>query len=138
MKLKSSLLVLSLFCIPICHAQTCQINRVTSTQLKLSSSYLSQAATSFTVSCETRYAIQFSSRNLTSPNGNSYLINQSNHKLRTQMNISGASSSRWNVPLSQPASTNNKFIVLVQLLDRPNAITPSGTYSDNLYVSLLF
>ena len=138
MKIKLSILVLSLVCIPLGHAKTCQIDRLTSTQLRLSSSYLSQAATSFTVSCDTRYSIQFNSRNLTSSTGNSYLVNQNNSKLRTQMNISGASGSRWNVPLSQPASDNNKFVVLVQLLERPSAFTPAGTYKDNLYVSLMF
>ncbi|OTG67393.1 hypothetical protein [Acinetobacter silvestris] len=138
MKLKLSICVLLLFCIPLGHAKSCQIDRVTSSQLKLSSSYLSQAATSFMVSCDTRYAIQFSSRNLTNSSGSSYLVNETNHKLRTQMNISGASGSRWNVPLSQPAGTNDKFVVLVQLLERPNVLTPAGSYKDNLYVSLMF
>lgn len=54
------------------------------------------------------------------------------------MNISGASDSRWNIPLSQRASDNKKFIIWVQLIDRPNALTPAGVYKDNLYVSLIF
>ena len=138
MKLQVCIIIASFFYVASVEAKPCQIDRFTSNQLRLSSSYLSQAATSFTVSCDTRYAIQFNARNLTNTNGASYLVNQRNNKLRTQMNITGASSSRWNVPLVQPAGVNEKFVVLVQLLERPTAFTPAGTYQDHLYVSLEF
>lgn len=119
-------------------AKQCQIERLTATQLNLSSSYLSQAATSFSVACDSNYAIKFSSRNLVNSTGTSYLINERNSKLRTQMNISGATASRWNSPISQPASEQNKFVVLVQLMERPTSRTPAGVYKDNLYISLMF
>ena len=138
MKIKLSLFVLSILCVSVCQAKQCQIDRMSTTQLRLNSSYQSQAATSFSVSCQSNYAIKFSSRNLMGPSGNSYLVNEKNYKLRTQMNISGASDSRWNIPLSQRAGDNKKFILWVQLIDRPNALTPAGVYKDNLYVSLIF
>lgn len=54
------------------------------------------------------------------------------------MNISGATASRWNSPISQPATNQNKFVVLVQLMERPTAMTPAGVYKDNLYINLMF
>ena len=113
----------------LAHARQCQIERLTATQLNLNASYLSQAATSFSVNCDSRYAIKFNSRNL---------VNEKNYKLRTQMNISGASSSRWNVPLSQAPTGQDKFVVLVQLMERPTARTPAGVYRDSLYINLMF
>ena len=125
-------IIILLFCVaatPIAYAKQCQIERLTSSQLNLSSSYLSQAATSFSVACDSNYAIKFNSRNLT---------NEKNYKLRTQMNISGASASRWNSPIAQPATEQNKFVVLVQLMERPTALTPAGVYKDSLYINLMF
>ena len=138
MKMKILLFLLCLGQISLVYAKQCQIERLTSTQLNLNSSYLSQAATSFSVACDSRYAIQFNSRNLTNSTGSSYLSNEKNYKLRTQMNISGATASRWNSPISQPATNQNKFVVLVQLMERPTAMTPAGVYKDNLYINLMF
>lgn len=133
-----SIILLLGFGLSTVHAKHCQIERIISPQLNLSGRYLSQSATSITVVCDTNYAIQFSARNLTSSNGSSYLVNERNNKLKTQMNISGARSSIWNAPISQPATERNKFIVLVQLVEQPTAYTPAGTYTDNLYVRLVF
>lgn len=138
MKFKLALLILSMCCANYSYAKRCQIEKATASQLNLSSSYLSQAATSFSVSCDSGYAIKFNSRNLTSPAGNSYLIGERNHKIRTQMFISGATSSRWNTPISQPATEQTKFVVLVQLVEQPTASTPAGIYKDSLYVSLMY
>lgn len=138
MKLKFTVLVFSLLLTSLSHAQRCQIDRSTVSELKLNSSYLSQAATSFIVRCDSSYAIQFNSRNLTSTNGSSYLVNEHNHKIRTQMYISGATSSRWNMPISQPPTSLSKFIVLVQLAEQPFALTPAGVYKDSLYVDLIY
>lgn len=138
MKMKILLFLLCLGQISLVYAKQCQIERLTATQLNLNSSYLSQAATSFSVACDSRYAIQFNSRNLTNSTGSSYLSNEKNYKLRTQMNISGATASRWNSPISQPATNQNKFVVLVQLMERPTAMTPVGVYKDNLYINLMF
>jgi len=134
-------IIILLFCVaatPIAYAKQCQIERLTSSQLNLSSSYLSQVATSFSVACDSNYAIKFNSRNLTNATGSSYLVNEKNYKLRTQMNISGASASRWNSPIAQPATEQNKFVVLVQLMERPTALTPAGVYKDSLYINLMF
>ena len=138
MKIKLSLFVLSVLCASVCQAKQCQIDRMSTTQLRLNGTYQSQAATSFSVSCQSNYAIKFNSRNLVGSSGNSYLMNEQNYKLRTQMNISGASDSRWNTPLSQRAGDNQKFVIWVQLIDRPSARTPAGVYRDNLYISLIF
>ncbi|MBV7309681.1 hypothetical protein KVY11_13470 [Acinetobacter sp. CWB-G5] len=120
------------------YAKQCQIENLVATQLNLNASYLSQAATSFSVACDSNYAIKFNTRNLTSASGSSFLINERNNRLRTQMNISGATASRWNAPIFQPATERNKFVVLVQLVDPPSAYTPAGEYRDNLYINLMF
>lgn len=138
MKLKIMLLLFCVGTTPLTYAKQCQIERLTSSQLNLNSSYLSQAATSFSVACDSNYAIKFNSRNLTNATGSSYLVNEKNHKLRTQMNISGANASRWNSPIGQPATAQNKFVVLVQLMERPTALTPAGVYKDSLYIKLMF
>lgn len=138
MKFKLGLLILAMCFNNLSYAGRCQIEKATASQLQLSSSYLSQAATSFSVACDSNYAIKFSSRNLTSPAGNSYLVSDRNHKIRTQMFISGATSSRWNTPISQPAADQTKFVVLVQLAEQPTASTPAGLYKDSLYVSLIY
>ncbi len=138
MKLKFTILVFSLLLTSLSHAQRCQIDRSTASELKLNSSYLSQAATSFIVRCDSSYAIQFNSRNLTSTNGSSYLVNERNHKIRTKMYISGAASSQWNTPISQPATNLSKFVVLVELAEQPSALTPAGIYKDSLYVNLIY
>ncbi len=119
MKLKFTVLMFTLLLTSLSHAQRCQIDRST-------------------VRCDSSYAIQFNSRNLTSTNGSSYLVNERNHKIRTQMYISGATSSRWNMPISQPATSLSKFVVLVQLAEQPSALTPAGVYKDSLYVDLIY
>lgn len=138
MKTSVLLLMCCMSSLSLAHAKQCQIERLTATQLNLNASYLSQAATSFSVACESRYAIKFNSRNLVNSACSSYLVNEKNYKLRTQMNISGASSSRWNVPISQAATGQDKFVVLVQLMERPTARTPAGVYRDSLYINLMF
>ncbi|MCO8054338.1 MULTISPECIES: hypothetical protein [Acinetobacter] len=138
MKTSVLLLVCGMSAVGMVHAKQCQIERLTSSQLNLNASYLSQAATSFSVACESRYAIKFNTRNLVNSTGSSYVVNEKNHKLKTQMNINGATSSRWNVPIAQPASPQEKFVVLVQLAERPSAMTPAGVYRDSLYVNLMF
>lgn len=138
MKLQMTLLILGIGFSAICQAKQCKIESMTAKELILNSSYLSQAATSFSVACDSRYAIKFNSRNLINSSGSSYVVNEKNHKLRTQMNITGATASRWNSPISQPASSQNNFIVLAQLLERPTASTPAGIYKDVLYINLMF
>ncbi|WP_179995014.1 hypothetical protein [Acinetobacter sp. YH16053] len=138
MKTSVLLLVCGMSAVGMVHAKQCQIERLTSSQLNLNASYLSQAATSFSVACESRYAIKFNTRNLVNSTGSSYVVNEKNHKLKTQMNINGATSLRWNVPIAQPASPQEKFVVLVQLAERPSAMTPAGVYRDSLYVNLMF
>lgn len=138
MKLPITLFILGIGFSAISYAKQCQIENMTAKELILNSSYLSQAATSFSVACDSRYAIKFNSRNLINASGSSYLVNEKNHKLRTQMNITGATASRWNSPIFQPASSQNNFIVLAQLLERPNVSTPAGVYRDTLYINLMF
>lgn len=138
MKLQITLFIVGIGFSLICHAKQCQIQSMTAKELILNPSYLSQAATSFSVACDSGYAIKFNSRNLINSSGSSYVVNEKNHKLRTQMNITGATAARWNSPISQPASSQNNFIVLAQLLERPTAATPAGIYRDFLYINLMF
>lgn len=119
-------------------AKGCQIDRITSDQLSLSSKYRSQAATSFNIICDSHYAIQFNSRNLTNSNGASYVMNERNDRLRTHMTISGGGESRWNTPISQVATDLSKFVVMVKLQDLPTSLTPAGRYTDSLYVRLIY
>lgn len=138
MKFKIVIFILGIGCVAMSHAKQCQIERLSTHELNLNATYLSQAATSFSVACDTRYAIKFNSRNLMNASGSSYIVNEKSDKLRTQMNISGATSSRWNFPISQPATIQNKFIVLAQLTEKPTALTPAGVYRDVLYINLMF
>ena len=41
------------------YAKQCQIENLVATQLNLNASYLSQAATSFSVACDSNYAIKY-------------------------------------------------------------------------------
>lgn len=118
------------------HAQQCQIDRMSSSQLQLNATTQTRAALSIKVNCDQKYAIQFRSRNAEGSSGRSYLTNGRLGRLQTQMNISGGSSSRWGSPMS--ASGADQYTVTVQLIERPNALTPAGDYTDDLYVSLIF
>lgn len=118
------------------HAQQCQIDRVTSSQLQLNSTSQTRSALSFNVNCDSKYVIQFRTRNAEGSSGRSYLTNGRLGRLQTQMNISGGSGSRWGAPMSQSGS--DQYVVTVQLVERPNAMTPAGDYTDDLYISLVF
>lgn len=118
------------------HAQQCQIDRMTTSQLQLNATSQTRSALSFKVNCDLKYAIQFRTRNAEGVSGRSYLTNGRLGRLQTQMNISGGSGSRWGAPMSSLGS--DQYIVTVQLLERPNALTPAGDYTDDLYISLFF
>lgn len=133
-------ILLILMCVVISNfsfAKSCQIDRVASSELILSSKYRSQATTAFSIDCDTRYAIQFNSRNLINSNGLSFVANDKNHRLHTQMQISGGGEMKWNTPISRNADAS-KLVVSVKLQEMPTAITPAGTYTDALYVSLIY
>ncbi|NNH00627.1 hypothetical protein [Acinetobacter sp. ANC 5414] len=126
----------SSFLIPISHA--CSIASVSESYMQMLASYKSQTATSFNVRCDRGYVIQFSSRNLQDKHGLSYVTNGA-HRLRTRMSIIGAQGNLWNTPLSaKPAKNGQKYVVAVQLDEQPGLAIPSGNYTDELYVNLLF
>ncbi|WP_374665882.1 hypothetical protein [Acinetobacter sp.] len=118
------------------HAQQCQIDRMTSSQLQLNASTQTRSALSFKVNCDLKYAIQFRTRNAQGTSGKSYLTNGRLGRLQTQMNISGGSGSHWGAPMTQ--SGLDQYIVTVQLVEKPTALTPAGDYTDDLYISLFF
>ena len=118
------------------HAQQCQIDRMSSSQLQLNATSQTRSALSFKVNCDLKYAIQFRTRNAEGVSGRSYLTNGRLGRLQTQMNMSGGSGSRWGTPMSQSGS--DQYTVTVQLIERPNAMTPAGDYTDDLYISLIF
>ncbi len=136
-EMKILLILMGVFFSGFSFAKSCQIDRVASNELILSSKYRSQATTAFSIDCDTRYAIQFNSRNLINSNGSSFVVNDKNHKLRTQMQISGGGEMKWNTPISRNADAGN-LVVSVRLQEMPTAITPAGTYTDALYVSLIY
>lgn len=118
------------------HAQQCQIDRMTSSQLQLNATTQTRSALSIKVKCDQKYAIQFRSRNAEGVSGRSYLTNGRLGRLQTQMNISGGSSSRWG--LAMGSTSSDQYTITVQLIERPNALTPAGDYTDDLYISLFF
>ncbi|AWD70517.1 hypothetical protein [Acinetobacter schindleri] len=118
-------------------AQYCSIDGFANDELRLQSYQRSQAATSFNISCDTGYSILFNSQNLVSTDGMSYVSNGT-YKLRTKLNLRGASGNAWGVPLQQSAAQRQKFIVSVQLVDNPFNGVPAGTYRDRISVDINF
>ncbi|MQW93313.1 hypothetical protein GHJ48_13105 [Acinetobacter sp. dk771] len=137
MKLKYLVAVFSLSVISVAHGQHCRVGNTTSNQMQLHPIYMSQSAMSFSVDCNQSYGVRFSTRNLQSNTGRSFLMNDQNYKLRTQMQIIGASANNWNAVLPGNG-INNKYTVMVQVVDSPSEFTPAGKYMDNLYISLVF
>jgi hypothetical protein len=120
------------------YAGQCSLDSISEPVMHLADYYRSQAATSFKVFCNQAYSIRFTSLNLRSSDGSSYVSN-GNYQLKTQMSISGPVRNQWNVPLSQAGgSKDNKYVIAVRLEENPSVRTPVGTYSDVIYVSLLF
>jgi|SRR5690606_21576517 len=118
-------------------AQYCSIDGFANDELRLQSYQRSQAATSFNISCDTGYSILFSSQNLTSADGMSYVSNGP-YKLRTKLNLRGANNNVWGIPLQQSAAQRQKYIVSVQLIDNPLNGVPAGTYRDRISVDINF
>ena len=121
----------------IASAQYCSIDAFANDELRLQSYQRSQAAMSFNISCDTGYSILFNSQNLVSGDGMSYVSNGA-YKLRTKLNLRGASNNAWGVPLQQSAAQRQKFIVSVQLVDDPFNGVPAGTYRDRISVDINF
>lgn len=130
-----ALVVLLFLCIPLAQAKQCMFGAMTGSKMRLAYDYKSQAATSFRVSCDHAYSIRFNSLNLRDSTGNSFVSNGS-YKLRTRMNISGPVSNLWNTPIPQQAGLSNKYVIFVQLEERPIASTPAGRYTDQIYIDL--
>lgn len=120
------------------YAGQCSLDSVSEPVMRLANYYHSQSATSFRVFCDQAYSIQFSSLNLSSSDGSSYVSNGP-YRLKTRMNISGPVRNQWNVPLSQSgALKDSKYIIAVRLEEQPSIRTPVGTYRDVVFISLLF
>ncbi|MEG0481962.1 MAG: hypothetical protein RR575_06200 [Acinetobacter sp.] len=137
--MKTFLLTLIMFSIATSsYASQCSMGDVSETYMRLGSYYKSQTATSFSVRCDQSYSIRFSSLNLSSADGDSFVSN-GNYRLRTRMSISGANANLWNVPLSAQASNQgHKYVVAVQLEDQPSIRVPAGKYRDIIFVNLSF
>ena len=120
------------------YAGQCYLNAISEPVMHLADYYHSFAATSFRVFCDQSYAIKFSSQNLRSSDGSSYVSNGT-YRLKTRMSISGPIRNQWNVPLSQSKnSKESKYVIAVRLEEQPSIRTPVGIYSDVIYVNLLF
>ncbi|RKG39523.1 hypothetical protein [Acinetobacter rongchengensis] len=137
--MKTFLLMLTMLSVATsAYAHQCSMGDVSETYMRLGSYYKSQTATSFSVHCDQSYSIRFSSLNLSSANGDSYVSN-GNYRLRTRMSITGANANLWNVPLSAQASNQgHKYVVAVQLEDQPSIRVPAGKYRDVIFVNLMF
>lgn len=121
----------------ISYAASCTVGSVTEPKMILASYYHSQSATSFSVNCDRGYSILFSSMNLSSADGTSYVSNGA-YKLRTRLTISGPVENLWNVPLVANATGTNRYIIAVHLEEQPSIRTPAGVYRDIIYVNLSF
>lgn len=119
------------------HAGQCALNGFTEKNMRLSGYLHSQTASSFRVKCDRAYNIRFRSMNLRNANGDSFVSNGA-RKISTFMRIEGADKSEWNALLSPKNSFDNKFSVIVELIEKPNVNTPAGTYSDKIYIDLFF
>ncbi|MHA3060538.1 hypothetical protein ACX1N5_08470 [Acinetobacter sp. ANC 4636] len=119
------------------YAASCSVGNVTEPKMMLASYYHSQSATSFSVNCDRGYSILFSSMNLRSADGTSYVSNGA-YKLRTKLTISGPVENLWNVPLTANTTGTNRYIIAVHLEEQPSIRTPAGVYRDMIYVNLSF
>ncbi|WP_227539772.1 hypothetical protein [Acinetobacter sp. MB5] len=119
------------------YAASCSVSGVTEPMMRLANYYHSQSATSFTVNCDQGYSIRFSSMNLYSTDGASFLSNGPN-KIRTRMTVSGPVGNLWNVPLTANTTGTNRYIISVHLEEEPKVSTPAGIYRDVIYVNLSF
>ncbi|MEB3755137.1 hypothetical protein [Acinetobacter sp. MD2(2019)] len=116
----------------------CGITRVSLNNLNLRYQSDNMAATSIEVECNRQFNIVFKARNLLNKNGDSNLINANGKKISTSMNISGATKSEWNTPLTPLDPYKQKFVVRVVVNERPNYIIPAGEYRDQLSVDVQF
>lgn len=119
------------------YASECYIGGFSAHEMKLANYYRSQTATSFHVSCDRNYSISFRSQNLVNSSGLSYVTNGP-YKLRTQLNIRGASDNLWGVQINQRGGGNQKYIISAQLQENPLYSVPAGVYRDRIYVSVDF
>jgi hypothetical protein len=109
---------------------------MSSSQLQLNATSQTRSALSFKVNCDLKYAIQFRTRNAEGVSGRSYLTNGA---FRAFANADEYFRRFW-FPLGAPMSQSgsDQYTVTVQLIERPNAMTPAGDYTDDLYISLIF
>lgn len=119
------------------YASQCSIGGFSASEMRLASYYRSQTATSFNVECDQGYSISFRSQNLVNSSGLSYMSNGP-YKLRTQLNIRGASQNLWGVQMNQQAGRNQKYIISAQLEENPLYSVPAGIYRDRIYVNVDF
>ncbi|TCB78884.1 hypothetical protein [Acinetobacter sp. ANC 4173] len=133
-------LLIACICMTCCgfvSASECSIGGFSAPEMKLASYYRSQTATSFNISCDRNYSIAFNSQNLVNSSGLSYVSNGP-YRLRTQLNIRGASQNLWGVQMNQRAGMNQKYIISAQLQENPINGVPAGVYRDRIYVNVDF
>lgn len=128
--------VVSLVCCSS-YASECYIGGFSANEMRLANYYHSQAATSFNVACDRNYSISFRSQNLLNAGGASFVSNGP-YRLRTQLNIRGASENLWGVQMNQQGGGNQKFIISAQLQENPLYSVPAGVYRDRIYVNVDF
>lgn len=119
------------------NAGQCALSKVSERNMRLSSYLHSQTASSFRVKCDRAYNIRFRSMNLVNSKGDSFVSNGSK-RISTFMRIEGADKSEWNTLLSPINALDNKYSVIVELMEKPNVNAPAGTYTDKIYIDLFF
>jgi hypothetical protein len=75
--------------------------------------------------------------NLVNSKGDSFVSNGSK-RISTFMRIEGTDKSEWNTLLSPINALDNKYSVIVELMEKPNVNAPAGTYTDKIYIDLFF
>ena len=70
--------------------------------------------------------------------GGASFVSNGPYRLRTQLNIRGASENLWGVQMNQQGGGNQKFIISAQLQENPLYSVPAGVYRDRIYVNVDF
>ncbi len=133
-----SLLIMAAAGSSAAYASQCTLDSISERDMRLANYWKSQAASSIRVRCDQAYNIRFSSLNMKGTNGESAVTNGP-YSISTRMWIQGANRNEWNAMLS-PASpgSENKYVVGVQLMERPSVNMPAGIYRDVVFISLSF
>ncbi|MFC3902709.1 hypothetical protein SAMN05421749_103469 [Acinetobacter marinus] len=124
--------LLSMMCCSQLWANGCEISQITSNQLELLPEQHNSSNMAFSVKCPQPFNISFNSHQSRS-DGISYL-SSGKHKIRTKLSAQGDRHITWATPISQQENITHHYVVTATLIEPITAITPAGTYRDNIRI----